>query len=154
MKSDIWYRNPWVWLIITFPMLAVVGGIATIIITNQNQPDMVIDDYYKKGKAINQELTLYNNAKELGISLSLKIDEQRIEIKSAQTYTALKVNVVHSTLADQDFSLVLTPNGKGTLSSSVDSIMAGKWQIIIAPMDNAWKIRKDIALPNSTWIAL
>lgn len=154
MKSEVWYRNPWVWLIIFFPMLSVVAGIATIIITSKNQPDMVIDDYYKKGKAINQELTLYDNAKKIGVSLQLKVEESRIEIKSPVNYTALKVNVVHSTLADQDFSLVLTPNALGSLSSSVESIMPGKWQIIIAPMDNSWKVRKDIALPNATWIAL
>ena len=154
MKSESWYRNPWVWLIIALPMSAVIGGIATIVITSMNQPDMVVDDYYKKGKAINQELTLYDNAKKLGISLELKVNEHRIEIKSPVNYTALKVKVVHSTLSNQDFDLVLTPNATGTLSSSVENIMPGKWQVIVMPMDSSWKVRKDIALPSSTWISL
>jgi hypothetical protein len=154
MKTFIWYRNPWVWLIIALPMSAVIGGIATVIITSMNQPDMVVDDYYKKGKAINQELTLYDNAQKLGVTLELKVNEHRIEIKSPVTYTALKVKMVHSTLADQDFDLVLTPNATGTLSSSVEDIMPGKWQVIVMPMDSAWKVRKDIALPSSIWVAL
>lgn len=154
MNSEVWYRNPWVWLIIALPMSAVIGGIATIIITNQHQPDMVVDDYYKQGKAINQELTLYNNAKNLNVSLELKVSEQRIEVRSTTEYPALKVKMIHSTLANQDFDLVLTPNAKGSLSSSISSIMPGKWQIIIMPMDSAWKIKKDVALPNTTWVAL
>lgn len=154
MNSEVWYRNPWVWLIIALPMSAVIGGIATIIITNQHQPDMVVDDYYKQGKAINQELTLYNNAKTLNVSLELKVSEQRIEVRSTTEYPALKVKMIHSTLANQDFDLVLTPNAKGSLSSSISSIMPGKWQIIIMPMDSAWKIKKDVALPNTTWLAL
>jgi hypothetical protein len=153
MKSESWYRNPWVWLIIALPMSAVIGGIATIIITNKHQPDMVVDDYYKKGKAINQELTLYDNALKLGITLEVKVNEHRIEVKSPTEFTALKVKMIHSTLADQDFDLVLTPNAVSTLSSSIETIMPGKWQIIVMPMDNSWKVRKTVALPNTTWMA-
>lgn len=153
MQSESWYRNPWVWLIIALPMSAVIGGIATIIITNKHQPDMVVDDYYKKGKAINQELTLYDNALKLGITLEVKVNEHRIEVKSPTEFTALKVKMIHSTLADQDFDLVLTPNAVSTLSSSIETIMPGKWQIIVMPMDNSWKVRKTVALPNTTWMA-
>jgi hypothetical protein len=153
MKSESWYRNPWVWLIIALPMSAVIGGIATIIITNKHQPDMVVDDYYKKGKAINQELTLYDNALKQGITLEVKVNEHRIEVKSPTEFTALKVKMIHSTLADQDFDLVLTPNAVSTLSSSIETIMPGKWQIIVMPMDNSWKVRKTVALPNTTWMA-
>ncbi|WP_299262414.1 FixH family protein [uncultured Psychrosphaera sp.] len=153
MKSESWYRNPWVWLIIALPMSAVIGGIATIIITNKHQPDMVVDDYYKKGKAINQELTLYDNALKLGITLEVKVNEHRIEVKSPMEFTALKVKMIHSTLAEQDFDLVLTPNAVSTLSSSIETIMPGKWKIIVMPMDNSWKVRKTVALPNTTWMA-
>ncbi|PQJ54260.1 FixH family protein [Psychrosphaera saromensis] len=153
MKSESWYRNPWVWLVIALPMSAVIGGIATIIITNKHQPDMVVDDYYKKGKAINQELTLYDNAQKLGITLEVKVNEHRIEVKSPTEFSALKVKVIHSTLADQDFDLVLTPNAIGTLSSSIETIMPGKWQIVVMPMDNSWKVRKTVALPNTNWMA-
>lgn len=154
MKSESWYRNPWVWLIIALPIVSLLRGIATVIITNKNQPDMVVDDYYKKGKAINQELTLYDNATELGITLEAKVNEHRIEIKSTTDFPALKVQMIHSTLAAQDFDLVLTPNAIGSLSSSIETIMPGKWQIVIMPMDGSWKIRKTIILPNTTWIAL
>mgnify|MGYP005993602571 CR=1 FL=1 len=154
MQHESWYKNPWVWLIIALPLSSVIAGIATMIITSNNQPYMVVDDYYKKGKAINQELTLYNEADKLGIELQLKVTSERIEIKSNQPLSALKVSMVHSTLEDRDFDIVLTPNALGTLSSSIENEMSGKWQIIVAPMDNNWKKKSTIGLPYSDWIAL
>lgn len=153
-QKDIWFKNPWVWLVIFFPVLSVVAGIATVIITSQNQPEMVIDDYYKKGKAINQELTLYNKAEELNVDLQIKVNDSRIEIKTNDKYPALKISMIHSTLGAKDFSLVVTPNSIGTLSSVVENNVDGKWQIIVSPMDESWKIKSELALPYSDWIQL
>lgn len=154
MQNNIWYKNPWVWLIIALPMSAVIGGIATVIITSMNSPDMVVDDYYKKGKAINLELGLVKKAEQLGIELEFKVTDERLEIKSNQTFPALQLVMVHSTLARRDFTTVLTPNAIGTLSSIVEQELSGKWKIIISPMDNSWKIKKEITLPYSNWTKL
>ena len=153
-QKDVWFKNPWVWLVIFFPVLSVVAGIATVIITSQNQPEMVIDDYYKKGKAINQELTLYNKAEELGVELNVKVSDSRIEIKSNDEHPALKVTLIHSTQGKRDLSLVVTPNGIGTLSTTLEQALSGKWQIIVSPMDSSWKVKSQIALPSADWITI
>ena len=147
-----WFKNPWVWLIIALPMSAVIGGIITIIITNKNQPDMVMDDYYKKGKAINQELTLFENAKNLGVSLQVKVTDHKVEVRAAKSYPALKISLVHSTIAKKDFELVLTPNAKGDFTATFDQVVTGKWQIFVMPMDQSWKVKTEIALPNENWV--
>ena len=154
MNNDVWYKNPWVWLVIFFPVLAVVAGIATVIITSQNQPDMVVDDYYKKGKAINQELTLYNKALELGVELSLNVTQDRIEVKSNKTLPAIKLQMVHSTLAASDFTIVLTPNAIGSFSATVEQSLDGKWQAILMPMDESWKVKSTITLPDESWVTV
>ncbi len=151
MQKDAWYKNPWVWLVIFFPLLAVVAGIATVIITSQNQPEMVVDDYYKKGKAINQELTLYNKAQQLGVVLELKSQGELIEVKSNQKLPAIKVKMIHSTLAELDFSMVLTPNAKGTLSGSLEQEINGKWEAVLMPMDESWKVRQVVVFPTEFW---
>lgn len=151
MNKEAWYKNPWVWLVIFFPVLAVVAGIATVIITSQNQPEMVVDDYYKKGKAINQTLELYQKAEELGIKIELRANDSRVEIKTNQALPAAKLQMVHSTLAGLDFTLVLTPNATGTLSGTLEQAMEGKWQAIIKPMDESWKVRNTVAFPTESW---
>ena len=154
MQSEAWYRNPWVWLIIAFPVASILGGIATIIITSQNQPDMVIDDYYKEGKAINRELSLYQKAKELNIKMEIKIQSGRIELKSNTEFPALKVKMAHSTLEDKDFEFIATPNAVGTLSTVVDESTDGKWIIFVMPMDESWKIKANIIMPTESWMSL
>lgn len=154
MNKEAWYKNPWVWLVIFFPVLAVVAGIATVIITSQNQPDMVVDDYYKKGKGINQELTLYNKAKEQGIELSLKVNGDLIEVKSNKSQPALKIQMIHSTLSKLDFAMVLTPNALGSLSGTAEFELTGKWQAVIMPMDESWKVKHTVALPSQDWLKL
>jgi len=152
LDQQKWFKNPWVWLIIALPMSAVIGGIITIIITNKNQPDMVMDDYYKKGKAINQELTLYENAQKLGLSFQVKVTDHKVEIRSERSFPALKVSLVHSTIAKKDFDLVLTPNAIGDYTATFDQKVSGKWQIFIMPMDLSWKMRTDLALPSIHWV--
>lgn len=154
MHKEAWYKNPWVWLVIFFPLLAVVAGIATVIITSQNQPEMVVDDYYKKGKAINQELTLYNKAEEIGISLQLKSQGELIEVKANQALPAIKLRMIHSTLAELDFAAILTPNANGSLSASLDKEIAGKWEAVLMPMDESWKVRNIVVFPTTDWQTL
>lgn len=154
MNKDVWYKNPWVWLVIFFPVLAVVAGIATVIITNQNQPEMVVDDYYKKGKAINQDLAIYNKAKELGVELSIKIDQERILIKNNKKLPAARVQFIHSTLGKLDFELMLTPNGDGVLTALLEKSITGKWTVVVSAFDNSWKVKNKLALPYSDWVTL
>ena len=151
MNNEAWYKNPWVWVIIFFPVLAVVAGIATVIITSQNQPEMVVDDYYKKGKGINQELTLYNKAEAVGIKLELKAQSGIIQVKANQSLPAIKLQMIHSTLADRDFNLVLTPNAVGSLSGSTEQVLTGKWKAILMPMDESWKVKNTVSFPTEMW---
>ena len=156
MKSNntAWYKNGWVWLIIALPVSSVIAGIATVIITSQNQPEMVVDDYYKKGKAINQELVLYKAFKDSGIELNVRLSNDRIELNSSESFSALKVNLVHSTQGKRDLELVVTPNATGTFGKTLDTHLTGKWTIFVEPMDGAWKVQQKIAFPANDWVKL
>ena len=61
-----WYKEPWAWLVFFLPFSAVVAGIGTVIIANTDADTLVAGDYYKKGKAINLELTKIKRAQKLG----------------------------------------------------------------------------------------
>jgi hypothetical protein len=51
-----WYAEPWVWLIIAIPLTAVIVGMITIYLAVSTSDGLVVDDYYKRGKAINVDL--------------------------------------------------------------------------------------------------
>lgn len=51
-----WHKEHYVWLIIFFPMLAVIAGIVITILAVQSNDSLVVDDYYKQGLEINRVL--------------------------------------------------------------------------------------------------
>jgi len=42
-RDDIWYRNPWVWLLIAIPALTVIGGSITLYLALAH-PDTLLSD--------------------------------------------------------------------------------------------------------------
>ncbi|MDH3453062.1 MAG: FixH family protein [Gammaproteobacteria bacterium] len=77
-QARAWYREPYVWLLITFPTLAVVGGVAMIVIAVVSDDGLVVDDYYKRGKQINRVLARDRAAATLQLGAELFIDPQSI----------------------------------------------------------------------------
>ena len=89
-----------------------------------------------------------------GIDLKLKVNDDRVEIVAKQKFPALKAQFTHATLGELDFNAVLTPNAKGSYTAILDNDISGKWQVILMPMDESWKIKNTIALPYADWIKL
>jgi hypothetical protein len=158
MKTS-WYREPWAWFVFILPFTVVVAGIATFIIANTNPDTLVVGDYYKKGKAINLELGKIKQAQKLGMNFGLKLVNDQLIIRPTgieKEFPLLNVNFYHPTLADRDFSLVLTPDGNNNFTHifEADKNVAGKWQLTITPFENHWKIQAVITLPQSDFIAI
>ncbi|MFT5759155.1 MAG: hypothetical protein ACI9LM_003909 [Alteromonadaceae bacterium] len=154
MKTS-WYKEPWAWFVFFLPFTAVVAGIATYIIANTDPDALVVGDYYKKGKAINMEVTKVKQAQKLGIRFALKLSDNELIIKPTgieKTFPLLNVNFYHPTLEAKDFYLALTPDGNGYFRKTFDQSVSGKWKITIAPFENHWKIQNTIYLPQSDYI--
>ena len=49
-----WYREFYVWLVIFFPVLAIVAGFYTLKLAIESDDGLVEDDYYKQGIEINR----------------------------------------------------------------------------------------------------
>jgi hypothetical protein len=154
MKTS-WYKEPWAWLVFILPFTAVVAGITTYIIANTDPDTLVVGDYYKKGKAINLELTKVKQAQKLGMRFALKLTNNELVIKPTgidKIFPVLNLNFYHPTLADKDFYLALTPDGNGHFRHIFDDEVKGKWRLTITPFENHWKIQNTITLPQSEFI--
>ncbi len=71
--SEPWYRQFWPWFLIALPATVVVAGFVTLYIANRHADDLVVDDYYKDGLAINQQLEKKAQAEAAGLSASLLV---------------------------------------------------------------------------------
>lgn len=150
-----WYKEPWAWFVFFLPFSAVVAGITTFIIANDEPDALVVGEYYKKGKAINLELTKVKKAQKLGMRFSLKLANNELIIKPTgieKQFSLLNVNFYHPTLEDKDFHLALTPDGNGYFRHQFSDAVNGKWRITISSYDNLWKIQNVISLPQSNFI--
>jgi len=152
-----WYKEPWAWLVFALPFSAVVAGIATYFIANHEADPLVVGNYYKKGKAINLELSKIKVAQKLGIKFALTLENNEMIIKPTgieKEFSVLNVNFYHPTQEEKDFSLVLTPDGDGNFRHLLDREIKGKWQITLSTFDNKWKIQNAIYLPQPTAISI
>ncbi len=72
--SKPWYREGWAWFVL-FPLFASVV-LSSILVTTAFKygDDVITDDYYKKGRLINQSFQQLELALELGVSAEVRFD--------------------------------------------------------------------------------
>ncbi|WP_298943002.1 FixH family protein [uncultured Psychromonas sp.] len=153
MQTEVkksWFKQFWPWFLIILPMAAVVAGISTFIIASDNKPDMVVDDYYKTGKAINADLSLLTNAKKLGLSAEVvqQADGLLIKMKGLETNTSISFSLFHSTQSKRDKLSMLTADAEGNYHFETDQPLEGKWSLRLEPFDKKWRLEKKVIFPS------
>jgi len=154
MKTS-WYKEPWAWLVFILPAIAVIASITTYFIANHEPDSLVIGDYYKRGKAINFEISKIKLAQKLGMQFALKLTDNELVIKPTgieKEFPLLNVNFYHPTLANKDFYLALTADANGNFRHHFKTPISGKWRITLSSFKNNWRIEKVIHLPQSNFI--
>lgn len=150
MKNKWFHQSP-VWLIILLPLAAVIAGITTVIIAHDNKVDLVAEDYYKTGKAINADLSKLQTALDANITLHVSLQNEQGEIAFASGgenhQGALKLNLYHPTLAKQDISVMLTADSNGVYRFDLPKAVDGKWSVRVEPFDGSWRVQEDIVFP-------
>ncbi|HEU0204014.1 MAG TPA: FixH family protein [Burkholderiaceae bacterium] len=71
-----WYRQAWPWFLISVPAVTVVAGIVTIVLAVRSDDGVIAADYYKRGLAINTELSRTQRAQDLGLGAEVHIEGQ------------------------------------------------------------------------------
>ncbi|MDR9826838.1 FixH family protein [Vibrio sp. FNV 38] len=153
-----WYKQFWPWFLIILPGTVVVWTIITVIVFTQNSVDLVTEDYYKKGKGINIDLSKVSRAQELGLSAEIsQINKQMIitlDQGELNHYPALKVMYAHRTLPDHDFEMLITADVQGNYRFSPDADIAGPWFVELTPHDEQWLLQGRVSFPLEQSIPL
>ena len=162
VENQPWYHNPMVWMVIALPATAVVAGLLTVYIAVTNQDSLVVDDYYKKGKAINQELSRDRKSAELGLSAFVDVNaetgEVLVSLSSVEIFSftqEITFKLIHRTLAGADQTITLNrmqdkPDYRGYIKPPV---IEGRWTIQIISDDN-WRLKQNFTTKNSQHILL
>jgi hypothetical protein len=156
MNPTPWYKNFWPWFLMFFPVATIVACIGLVVFAVGNGPDMVVDDYYKKGKAIDLELSKFNKAKALYLHGDLDVSEESVSFAFTKgdysKVTAIKASFYHRTIKKHDFNVTLLANASGSYTALLENVQPGAYTIFLEPMDNTWKMKEDLLIPTTETI--
>ncbi len=140
-----WYRQPWLWFVASWPIAAIVAGTITIYIAFSGADGLVADDYYKRGMAINRELTRDRAASTLALRADGRHDPDRETLTIALSASdavrwppALTLRIIHPTHAQGDRQVALAATGNGVYVANLASMTGPKRRLIVE--SEAWRV--------------
>ena len=132
-----WYREPWPWIVFSIPAVAVLAGVATLIVAIMHRDGLVAEDYYKQGLAINRVLEREARAAQLGLEAQLMVSNSYVRVRLAGTDEypdSLITRFIHPTRAGEDQELVL-----GAISPP--DLARGRWYVQLEDAQATWRLR-------------
>ncbi len=149
-----WYKQFWPWFLIALPLCVVIASFTTLAIFSNNAVSLVAEDYYKKGKAINIDLSRIKEAQALGVSASVLSKQQTILVQfekgKLDSFPALVVTFTHRTLADKDFQKVVNPDANGVYRIASQQTLSGPWFVEVEPHTKAWLLQGKVSFPSAS----
>lgn len=139
-----WYREPMVWLVITFPLVSVIAGITMLTVASRASVDNVAEPFRRIGKAQTSELTLDHRARELGTKALLSVGSNgrdlAVTLERAEA-AVLELKLAHpiEQARDLDLRLVAVAPGRfvGTLG---EPLAVARWDIELSDIGGTWRI--------------
>ncbi|MEI6738021.1 MAG: FixH family protein [Pseudomonadota bacterium] len=151
-----WYREPWPWLLMSGPAIVVVAGFFTMYLAVSGQDGLVVDDYYKQGKSINQSLHRDEVARQLGITALVNFDQVNdrvvLSLKHSATLSppdTLTIGLVHATRSGFDRVITLSLVSEGYIGK-LPPLGAGKWNVLLEDPQKQWRLQKEIVIDGKS----
>jgi hypothetical protein len=138
-----WYRQRWPWLLMAGPAIVVVGGLYTAWLATTQQDALVVGDYYKQGKAINQDLKRDRVAAELGLSLTLGYDAGHGVLRgqiNRRDSGPLQIHLSHATLPEKDIRLLVRPDANGEFRADLPLLERSRWIVLVEGERRDWRL--------------
>jgi len=161
MKSGKpWYAHRWPWLLMIGPVTVVVAGIYTGWLAFSRPDALVVDDYYKQGKAINQDLRRDRVAAGMGLSLDLRYDPAagrlngRLLGYGKPISGPVQVRLIHSTRPERDINLTAQPDQTGTFSIALPLLERARWQVLMEDTQRDWRLSGTWMWPQETTVEI
>ncbi|MDO6496820.1 FixH family protein [Photobacterium sanguinicancri] len=153
-----WYKQFWPWFLMAIPATSIIYSLSIVYVFSQNQVDLVAEDYYKKGKAINLDLSRLKVADALKLKASLQVVDDQITVNfdkgELTQFPNLRVTFTHRTLANRDFTQMVSADLKGSYHFNTSSPVKGPWFVEVEPFEGDWMLQGPVALPTSDPISL
>jgi uncharacterized protein len=141
-----WYQHRWPWLLMLGPFVVVIAGFFTAWLAYSRQDALVVDDYYKQGKAINQDLRRDRAATSLVLKAGMQYDaaggSMRGTLSSAgKPYVGkILIRLVHSTQPEKDIVMHAQTRNDGGFDAALPMLEIARWQVSIENEQREWRL--------------
>ncbi|NRF26006.1 FixH family protein [Vibrio coralliilyticus] len=153
-----WYKQFWPWFILSLTVGVSILTLVRVAILTNHSIHLVTEDYYKKGKGINVDITRVKVTKELGLDATVRSEGDTVVIQfekgQLDHYPAITAMFAHRTLPDHDFTKLVTSDASGQYRLKLDSELQGPWFIELTPHDEKWLIQGRVEFPTSSAVQL
>lgn len=148
-----WYRHRWPWLLMVMPFTAMILGFLLLYFAITTNDGLVVDDYYRQGRAIDQTIARSVAATELGLAADVSVRAENLSIvlnanEGVEVPAELIVTVIHPTQAgfDQNLRMSLV---NGEYSAPIKPLTVGRWQLQIEDPERVWRLHGDFRVPDN-----
>lgn len=153
-----WYRHRWPWIVMSGPVLVVVAASFSGWLAFTRQDALVVDDYYKQGTAINQDLRRETAAAALGMNMNMVYLPQSRRLSGTllslghPSTGAFKITLAHATEPAKDIVLAVLPDAQGRFDVGMPGFEASWWKVTVENdthkwrLDGVWKWPQDAAI--------
>ena len=152
-----WWKQRWPWLLMLGPAIVAAAGVYTGWLAFSHQDALVVGDYYKQGKAINQDLRRDQVAASLGLSVTLGYDVSAglLSGRVNRPHTGpLLLHLSHATMPQKDIRLVLQPDANGAFRAELPMLERSRWIGLVESMQRDWRLAGSWSWPAQRGVAL
>lgn len=152
-----WYKHFWPVFMVGLISTAVIASLTTVYIAVDGSDDLVNDNYYKDGLAINMQLDQDNLAKQLGVKAQLNIIDNEATIAlsmDAQPPSQLIAKFSHPASDTKDQQIFLFADANGIYKGNISIPKQRFYVQILGAHDGAfWRLDGEIT-PNNNGVLL
>lgn len=149
-----WYRHRWPWLLMLGPALVLVAGSYAGWLAYTREDAMVVGDYYKQGRAINQDLRRDRVAATLRLAFEAHYDPAKGTLDGrllgfGQPMAApFRIYLAHPTLPARDMLLAVQPDAAGRFSVALPMREPVRWQVLVEGGQREWRLSRSWHWPR------
>ncbi len=145
-----WYRQFWLWFVLAPPAASIVLGLSLVTIAVTKGDSMVVDNYYKAGRALHKNDRRERAAVELGVAGTMVLDREAglvtIHLHDLDNMPErLKLLLTHPTHAERDLALELQRDSTGLYRADARRPVDGRYYLRLEPEHGEWLLAKEMA---------
>lgn len=155
-----WYAQLWPWLLMSGPFFVVIAASFSAWLAFTRQDAMVVDDYYKAGNAINQDIHRDVAATNMGLALNLVYDAAKGKINGGlysfgnPLAAPIVIRLAHATQPEKDKLILAQTDAQGNFSVDLPFLDRGRWEVTIENQKRDWRLTGTWKWPQEQAIKL